>query len=163
MELDTRFAKFIDNASSEYLWNTIVDAWTTIFKGFPNIITHDQGSYFVSDYFQTCCAELGIISKPTPTESHNSLSLCERYHSIIRRVFLKLKSQHKNLPKEIILSTSVHAVNTTARPIGLVPTLLMFGTLPRLPLTGMNSIPLSQKERFAAMKLAREEMMTITA
>ena len=156
-------AKFVEKVSAEHLWNTIMDAWASLFTGFPQIISHDQGTYFTSDYFQSCCAEFGIVTKQTPTESHNYLALCERYHSIIRRVYQKIKSVHQGLPCEVILSLSVHAVNNTAVPDGIVPTLLVFGTMPRLPLPAFSSLPVPQEQRFEEMKTAREEMMSITA
>ena len=87
----------------------------------------------------------------------------ERYHSIIRRVYHKLKSDHEGLPHEVLLSLAVHAVNNTAGPDGIVPTLLVFGSLPRLPLPAFSSLPLTQQQRFDAMKTARDEMMAITA
>eukprot|EP00171_Calliarthron_tuberculosum_P003208 IDg3208t1 len=37
----------------------------------------------------------------TPTESHNSLGSGERYHSPLRRIFLKIRIDFPNIPKEI--------------------------------------------------------------
>jgi len=73
------------------------------------------------------CAEFGIAIKDTPTESHNSLSLCERYHQMIRRVFRKVKGTYPNLDDDLIMSIAVHAVNCTAGPDGITPVLLLFG------------------------------------
>lgn len=56
-------AKFVRSQSSEYIWNTIIDIWVTALSGFPNIISHDQGSCFTAHYFQSCCTECGIICK----------------------------------------------------------------------------------------------------
>ena len=39
----------------------------------------------------------------------------------------------------------------------------MFETIPRLPIGGLNTLPSTQKERFKAMKTAREDMLAITA
>lgn len=84
-------------------------------------------------------------TKRTPTQSHNSLSICERYHHIIRQVFLKVEAQHPNLGPDLTLSISVHAVNTTVGPNGLVPTLLLLGTLPKLPIPSLSSVARTQK------------------
>ncbi len=46
---------------------------------------------FRDDVFQNTCSQLWIIAKDTALESHDSLSICERYRSIIRRVYNKLK------------------------------------------------------------------------
>lgn len=156
-------AKFLKHQTSEYLWNVIIEFWLTVFTGFPNIIAHDRGNNFSSDFFQLACAEFGINTSEKPTESHNSLSLCERYHSIIRRIFRKLRLNFPDMSKETLLSLSTHAGNTTAGSEGLTPSLLVFGAIPRLPIGNLTSIPPTQKQRFEAMKMAREEMYTITA
>ena len=67
------------------------------------------------------------------------------------------------MDKDLVLSLSVHSVNTTVGPNGITPSLLVFGTIPRLPIGGLNTLPSSQKKRFEAMKTAREEMLAITA
>lgn len=156
-------ARFISSQSAEYVWNVIVDAWVTVFTGFPNIIAHDQGTNFDSAFFQGMCSEFGIVTKRTPTQSHNSLSICERYHHIIRRVFLKVESQHPQLGENLTLAIAVHAVNTTAGPKGIVPALLLFGTLPKLPIPSLETVARTQKERFCAIESARKEMLAITA
>ena len=43
--------------------------------------------------------------------------------------------------KNLILSLSVHAVNTTVGPNGITPSLLVFGAIPRLPIGGLNILP----------------------
>ena len=161
----TRFsvARFIKSHRAEYLWNMIIDARVTIFKGFPNELSHDRGSQFSSAFFQNACAEFGIVSKEKPTESHNSLSLCERYHPIIRRVFRKIRSEYPDFDIHVALSLAVYAVNTTTSPNGLTPSLLVFGAIPKLPLGSLRSLSNTQKEGSAAMRAAREEMLGITA
>ena len=67
------------------------------------------------------------------------------------------------MDKNLILSLSVHAVNTTVGPNGITPSLLVFGTIARLPIGGLNALPSTEKESFEAMKTAREEMLAITA
>ena len=165
LDRGTRYsvAKYLRPQTAENIWNIIIEFWVSVFIGFPNIIAHDQGPQFQSDYFQNSCAQFGIITKETPTESHNSLSLCERYHSIIRRIFYKIRGDFPDLPKEVVLSLAVHSVNSFAGPDGLTPTLLLFGHYPRIPIPNLSSLPTSQKDRFKALEVARKEMMTITA
>ena len=74
-------AQFVPNESAEGIWNTFVACWVSLYVGFPNVISHDQGSLFNADFFQNTCAKFGIISKVSPTESHNSLGQGERYHA----------------------------------------------------------------------------------
>ena len=156
-------AKFMESESAEYTWNLIVEYWITVFTGYPYIIAHDQGPQFVAEYFQITCSQLGIISKATPTQSHNSLSLSERYHSLIKRVYRKLKGDDPQMKKDMPLSLAVHAVNNTAGPDGSTPSALVFGTVPRISQPNCDSMPLDEKARFKAMHTARMEMETITA
>lgn len=53
------------------------------------------------------------------------------------------------------LSCAVEAINETAGPNGLVPTLLVFGVFPRIPLLTAE-LP-SQVQRMNAMASARQE------
>ena len=104
------------------------------------------------------CSQLGIISKETRTQSHSSLALCERYHSLFKRVYRKLKDEDPAQDRHQRLALSVHAVNSTADPDGLTPTILVFGAVPLIPLPDCSSLPPDEKARFKAMRLARKEM-----
>ena len=59
------------------------------------------------------------------------------------------------------LALAVKAMNDTMNEDGLVPSLLVFGTLPRFPLTDSNVV--AQKERMRVLSCARKEMETIVA
>lgn len=161
----TRYSvcKYVEKFDGPYLWNLILEFWITVFTGFPSIIAADRQPAFRSTFFKSTCNQLGIHAKITPTESHNSLSICERYHSIIRRVFNRLKCDFPALNNNTKLAVTTHAVNNTAGPDGLVPTLLLFGTTPRISLPNLCNMGPTNRARFKAMDAARREMETITA
>jgi hypothetical protein len=75
---------------------------------------------------------MGTDVKETPTEAHNSIGLVERYHVPLRRAFDIIAKEMPQLEKEARLQMAVKAVNDTAGPDGLTPTLLVFGAFPRL-------------------------------
>ncbi len=52
---------------------------------------------------------------------------------------------------------------TTIGPDGLASSLLLFGATPRLPIANVSTMAPTQKQRFEAMRAARQEMETITA
>ena len=79
-------ARFVASESAESIWNTFLECWVSIYVGFPNVISHDHGSLFASEFFQGTCAKFGIITKQSPTESHNSLGPGERYHAPLRKI-----------------------------------------------------------------------------
>jgi hypothetical protein len=88
---------------------------------------------FVSAQFAEKCARSDIFLEHTGTESHNSLGSGETYHSTLRRVYKKVAEDHPSLAPPDRLLCAVSALNSLAGPDGLVPMLLVFGSLPRLP------------------------------
>jgi hypothetical protein len=58
------------------------------------------------------------------------------------------------VPLDACLSAAVHAINSTAGPERLIPVLLVFGMIPRLPSSA--TIPLlNQKRRFKMRSVLR--------
>jgi len=65
-------------------------------------------------------------------EAHHSVGLVERYHTPLRRAYDIIRKELPRLPKQFALQTAMKAVNDTAGPEGIVPTLLVFGAYPRI-------------------------------
>jgi hypothetical protein len=72
---------------------------------------------------------LSIELRATGTESHNSLGQGETYLLILRLVYNKVSLTHPDLPSELRLALAVKAMNYTAGPHGLVPSLFLFGVI----------------------------------
>ena len=76
---------------------------------------------------------MGITCKQIPVEAHWSIGKVERYHQPLRRAFEILHAEVGRFTGiEAVLQMAVKAVNDTAGPHGLVPTLLVFGAYPRV-------------------------------
>jgi hypothetical protein len=75
---------------------------------------------------------MGSEVKETPTEAHHSNGIVERYHVPLRRAYDIVAKEMPDLNKEARLQMAVKAVNDTAGPNGLTPTLLVFGAFPRM-------------------------------
>lgn len=94
-------------------------------------------------------------------EAHNSVGKVESYHKPLRRAFDILRAEITELTSDLILQMAVKAVNDTAGPNGLVPTLLLFGAYPRM---GAQHAPsLSITKRAQAIEQATEEVQRIQA
>ena len=65
-----------------------------------------------------------------PIKAYNAIRLVKRYHVPLRRAYDILSNELPNLHKEERLQIVVKAVNDTAGPDGIVPTLLVFGAYP---------------------------------
>lgn len=85
----------------------------------------------------------------------------ERYHSFLRRIFIKVKTVTSNLSAKQALPLSIKAINDTAGPNGLIPTHLVFGVMPQIPIKSHN-LP-HQVAKVKAMKEARDEAVILVA
>jgi hypothetical protein len=104
-----------------------------------------------------------ISVKNVPVEAHWSIGKIERYHSCIRLAY-KIISEElagTEIGKEFMLQMAVKAINDTAGPNGLVPTLLVFGAYPRMS-NFEPPIP-SIIQRAAAIKKAMPEISKLRA
>jgi hypothetical protein len=76
---------------------------------------------------------LAIEIEEIPIKAHNSIGKIKRYHDPLKRAFEVITADlGTSLASEYVLQMAVKAVNDTAGHDSLVPTLLVFGTYPRL-------------------------------
>jgi hypothetical protein len=99
---------------------------------------------------------MGIKVKIVPVKAHNSVGIVERYHSPIRRAYLIITTEIPGINKDMALQIAFKAINDTAGPDGLVPTLLVYGALPRIVEYNAPSPIITQ--RSAALKKAMSEI-----
>ena len=98
------------------------------------------------------------MSKRLPCEPHNSSGAGERYNAPLRKMYQKLKFEHPTMNNELGFSIATYGLKNTANPEGLIPSLLVLGTIPKIPLGNLKHLCRNQKERFEAMELARKAM-----
>ena len=130
-----------------------------LYIGFPEVMATDQGPQFKFDRWRNLLNLAGITHHPSGVQSHNALVVGERYHSFLRGIYRKARQQHPQPENKHILALSVKAMNDTAGYYGLVPTLLVFGAMPWIPVTPMD-LP-AQVHRMKAMVLGRKKMTRI--
>ena len=106
---------------------------------------------------------MAVEVKEAPVKAHNSIGLIERYHTPLRRAYEIIKDELKDeyIDKDMILQMAVKAVNDSAGPNGLTPTLLVFGAYPRL--TEMDPPAPSVIKRAEAIRAAIKEIRRIHA
>ena len=136
LDMATSFqaARFLRNMTAKEVWDTLRIAWIDTYVGPPDTIVTDAGTNFTSQEFKTNARIMAIELEEVPVEAHNSIGKLERYHAPSRRAYKVIAAdlQGQSINNEAILQMAVKAVNDTAGPDGLVPTLLVFGTYPRL-------------------------------
>ena len=71
-------------------------------------------------------------SKEVPIKVYNSIGKVKRYYALLRRVYKIISSKLEDASEELTLQIAVKAINDSASPDRLVPTLLVFGAYPRI-------------------------------
>ena len=132
---DTKFsaAEFLRNEIAKESWNVYMRAWVTSFIGYSDEIRADQGPQFRAKEFKTVGGMAWIKITLSGVEIHNSLGVGERYHDYLRKTDMKVRNEFPTVAAEFSLKLAVKAMNDTAGQNGLLPTLLVFGVMPRIP------------------------------
>jgi hypothetical protein len=65
-------------------------------------------------------------------EAYNSISKVERYYTPLRRAYkiIRIELKEEGIDDEVCLQIAIKAINNTASPNSLVPTLLVFRAYP---------------------------------
>ncbi|OSX79162.1 hypothetical protein BU14_0085s0013 [Porphyra umbilicalis] len=149
-------AAFLSGEIVEAVWWTYARIWAHAYAGHPERMRTDQGPQFVASGWQALAHAAGIHQRELGVESHNSLVAGERYHAVLRHIYRRVKADHPDLPLDVALTLAVSAMNKTIGPHGLVPTLLVFGLIPRVPVSPLR-LP-TQQDRMRAAETACKEM-----
>lgn len=163
VDRDTKFsaASFLDGETSKIVWETFLSIWVSTYTGYPDEVILDQGPQFQSKEFKSLLSAAGIKWRDAGVESHNSLGETERYHAFLRNIFERVRHEHPNMNQSLILQVAIKACNDTAGPAGNVPTLLVFGVIPRMPIHP-EELP-AQRDRMNALHRARNHMTNLMA
>lgn len=156
-------ATFLDlyGHSTEGIWTAFVECWCSLYTGFPNRIRTDAGSAFTTPRWKEITDTAGITMRISGVEAHNSLGVGEALHHPLRQIYRKVQNDHPDISKAMILRLATKAMNDTMNEDGLVPSLLVFGIIPRFPIIA-TELP-TQKERMEVLATARAEMEAIVA
>lgn len=97
----------------------------------------------------------------TPTESYNSFGAGEKYHGPVGRAYTKRDMELPYIGRNIKPALAGNSMNDTYGPEVLIPSLMVFGVVPRMPL-GRSALP-DQEYRMQAVKVGRAEMEPIAS
>ena len=159
----TRFyaASFLKDygQSVEGIWLALIEAWCTIYTGYPNRLRTDAGSVFTSPRWEDLTDVSGIEIRISGVEAHHSLGIGGRLHAPLRRIYRKIKTDFPQISPGILLKLAVKAMNDTSGENGLVPSLFVFAIIPRFPIISSH-IP-THHERMKALSEAQMEMNAV--
>ena len=93
---------------------------------------------------------MGVVCNQVPVEAHWSVGKVEAYHAPLRRAWEIITAETKgSIEPADALQMALKAVNDTAGPAGLVPTLLVFGAYPRVTTDSPPTASQQQRARSA--------------
>ncbi|KAA8498124.1 Transposon Ty4-J Gag-Pol polyprotein [Porphyridium purpureum] len=142
-------AWFVSGETAQDLFCLFFRGWISVF-GSPHRITVDHQSNFASADFKALMLGECSVVDVVPIESHWSQGTVERHHEPLRKTYLRVRRDQPGLTPEDTLAIAVRAVNVTTGPEGVIPSLLVFGTIPRLAMR-----PESAREDSREMNVAR--------
>ena len=137
---DTKYAacQILPRMTADAVWSAILDCWNLRYLGHPSSIRTDQGSNLVALGMQKWAGEAGVTLHPVAVESPSSLGLGERIHSPLRKTVARLRRENPSTPLAMLLQVACKAHNDSAGIDGLVPTILVYGAWPKLPIRDAN-------------------------
>jgi hypothetical protein len=97
--------------------------------------------------------------KIVPIEAYNSIGIIERYYGLVQYTYLIIIAEIKGISKEIALQIAFKTLNNTAGISRIVPTLLVYSTLPQL--SKYNAPAPTVSQRSIALKKATAEIQKL--
>ena len=106
--------------------------WIDIYLRPPDIIIYNTGKNFVSKEFKQYAIILKTAIRSVPIKAHNSVKIVEHYHGLLHHIYYIIIAELLDIGKDIALQMAFKAINDSAGPNSLIPTLLVFRTYPRI-------------------------------
>lgn len=130
-DTETGFQNAIFNRgkTAENLWTDFINCWPSFYIGFPEFLRLDREPSFHFHGIPLKRWKCRYFTSFYCTEAHNSRRQGERYHHFLRIIFHVICYKHPNLDNKAKLRLFIKAMDDTVGPKGLVPSLLVFGTL----------------------------------
>lgn len=142
-ETDSEHAIFIKDKTAGSLWTDFVNVLVTICTGSPEPIIQYQESSFASAQLKTFSEEVRINLQFSVIKAPKSIEQGERYHHPLRRTSNIINDTNPDIYDNSKPLIAINVMKDTMEPEGLVPSLLLFGFLPSLPVqTIFNKNPL---------------------
>jgi hypothetical protein len=97
-----------------------------------DLITNNTKKNFVNREFKEYTNIISIRTKVILVEIYNSISIIERYYSLLQQVYQIIVVELPGIDRDIALQIVFKALNNTISPDSLVLILLVFGAYLRI-------------------------------
>ncbi len=155
-------AQFLDSEDVQSVWQALLKCWVLVYAGQPDVFSWTKGSVFTSKNWKQLADENGLILKFSSVQHHNGISSCERFHAPLRNIYRKIELGCPPIERDLVLQTAIKSMNDIIGPEGLVPSMLLFGIMPRYAPAGLEHDLPNQSDQLKAIRIAREEFFRIT-
>jgi hypothetical protein len=119
--------------SAKIVWDIFHIYWIDIYQELLDFIIHDTGKNFISIEFKQNTRSIIIEVKEILIEAYNSINKIEWYHVLLHRVYNIIRDKFQNNTSiKLALQIIVKTINGSASPDGIIFTLLVFRTYPRI-------------------------------
>lgn len=127
-------ATHLSSQSAANISEAFLSVWVAPYIGFPDNAILGQGLQLQSLGFASFLGAAGIDRVSSGVKVHNALGSRERCHKYLRDVYEKVRHEWPAVNKSMTSRLAVKAIYDTAGSSRLVPTLLIFGAIARMPL-----------------------------
>lgn len=130
-----------------------------MYTGPPIVLSVDQGTAYVSREMRENLSAEGVTIIEAPMETPGKIGVVERHHAPLRAVYVRIRSDlDRSMSYDGCAKMAFFSVNSTIRPEGLCPILLVYGVIPR-PVRSTNCLTQLQRAHSidGAMLEAEEE------
>ncbi|KAA8490576.1 Copia protein [Porphyridium purpureum] len=158
-------AGVVKDGSASGVFNVFFRIWIQFF-GAPHRLRVDREKVLEARDFKLLLENEGCVLDPVVIEGHWQVGVVERHHESLRKLCTRVSLDSPSLKIADILAVCCRAINNTVGPENIIPSLLVFGTVPRLSLharVAQHDSGETQVERISAMQLAREEWAAIAS
>ena len=124
---------FIDRKTPSEVLQKLLQNWIGAGYGVMSAILVDNGGEFNSGEIWEASSMLNVEICTTAAESPFQNGLCERNHSVVDTMLLKLKEEYPNIPIDVLLSWACMAKNSLQMWNGFSSHQIVFGQNPNIP------------------------------
>ena len=96
------------------------------------MIIYNAGKNFISKEFKQYAIILRTAIRNIPVKAYNLIKMVEHYYSPLCYIYYIIIVELPDISKDIALQMAFKAINDSAGPNGLTPTLLVFRAYPHI-------------------------------
>ncbi len=158
MNETTRFQieRWLKDIIVRHVWDQLRICWIDTYLESFNLIISNASKQFIARKFKQYAFNMSIKVNTVSIETHHSIDMIERYHDLLRRMYVIILAKISNIDSNSTLQMTFKALNDSVELNELISTLLVFEAYFRM--IEMNAFLSTIIQRFIAMRKAMNEV-----